>query len=258
MKLKKILLEEKKVDELNKLLKNEFVVYEGPVFRGSNDDIDRYKVLTPRKNRNPLNTDQATQNMVSAVNDNFYPEFPNRRRSKFGTTKISYARSYGTPYYVFPHENSKVRFYEKDTYSKLGEINDWLYDSFNYARRVSEENIESVKDEYGKSLFNLISGLKNFYSDVKLSIGQFMGSFKGFNTLDELIERLIEIRNKTKSDLENTVHYFTKFLKEVKKYFKNGQKEYMKDAGEVIIEGDYLMVNTDFFDRNRSKLITSY
>lgn len=254
MRLKDILLgEEKSVQDLKSLLLTDFVVYDGPLYRGSNIDVDSYRILKPRTDREPVDTSPIVQEILSVIADKFFSSYPNRERSKFATSRRSNAEGYGTPYYIFPHVDSKTLFYGEDNYAKyFNDAGIYLRTAFRYGKHIEESELGKVKEEVGEKEYNLLSGVQRSYEQMSKAIPQIKSSIASFNSFSGIFDSLKEIKNKTDISLEidDTLYYLNNFFKQLKYYFEDGKKEYDGLSDEVVIEGKYLMVNEGYLKEN--------
>lgn len=254
LRLTKILNEQKDLGKLLKLIQTDFVVYREPLYRGTDYEIDKYEIRKARTNRKALSTSQPTQNVVSMLTDEFYPDHPNRARSKFATAYEREASTYGeNTYYIFPHKSAKVKFYPKDTYHEYFSLMSGFYESFyptfmdnriEYSDFVSELS-DSRIHRLLQSIFMLVTGLGNQpFKDV---IGE-------YNSLDEMKEELSRYIEDARSSDNKSLMYpyknFYKFLNKASQYFEDASDNFISGDSEVVIEGKYLSVDQNFLDED--------
>lgn len=257
MKFKNILLENQKSGEkLRSLIENEFVVYEGPLYRGSGQDIEKYKIKEPRKDRIPMDTDQSLQKYMTVINKSFYPLHPPRQESKFASTDFEQVSEYGNPHYIFPSYNSDVVFYERDAFvAYLERASFYFSKAEDSAKTVSEWQTKKIKKYVGENEFKLIDSFRQLTSSLTSSIPDFKFGLKKFDSISQIIEVLERIREKIDlaDDLKSTIYNITETLFLIRKYFENGKDKYMKNSNEVIINKKYLIVNIDYLDKSIGK-----
>lgn len=254
VRLTEILNEQKDLGKLLKLIQTDFVVYRDPLYRGTDYEIDKYEIRKARTNRKALSTSQPTQNVVSILTDQFYPNHPNRARSKFATAHEPEASTYGeNTYYIFPHKSAKVKFYPKDTYHGYFSLMSGLYESF-YAdfteNRIEFSNLVSELSDSRihrliESIFMLVTGLG--HQSFKDVIGE-------YNNLDEMKEELSQYVEDERSSDNNRLMYpyknFYKFLDKALQYFEDASDKFISGDSEVVIESKYLSVNQNFLEED--------
>lgn len=256
MKFKDLILESE-VESFLEYLEDDFQIYKRPLYRGSTKNIDTYMVFSPRKDRNPQATSQKAQDLSVVIGEVFYPSHPNREKSRFGSFFEMTARSYNeNTYYFFPHKEAKVSFYAQDTYP----------DYFGYIPN-KYKIIQRSFDELGNDVHNLVADLKrNFMKLAEMIFGlwELEKGDKDFlkNVLNDFsdVETVVQYINSNLSHESNDedgyvdriLSSFKFILKRIKKYFEDGKREvYIGD--EVIVEGEYMVVNMEWLNKNIGK-----
>jgi hypothetical protein len=136
-----------------------------PIYRGSDKSIRDYKIITPRKNRKPLDTPIEIHRELDKL---FHKKFGWYVRSEgvFTTGSRASASEYGQPYIILPIGKFKYVWspYIRDLHSKL--VNTGVI----YARGgVSKVIME--KEEYTPILEELINKYKDKDFDTAIHIG---------------------------------------------------------------------------------------
>lgn len=235
------------------------------LFRGTDREV---KVGVKEKYtdvREPMNTDPSIQDVVDEISKVRYPSRPQRRYSRFASTRLSATKSYGTPHYVFPEQDSKIVSYERDVFvhhfsnidlenlylifrSLGGYVGEDKNDLYDFLRNYFHHDVISVIQAYihaqngdlsalrvlcrNRSLKRQMDIMKNAAKHVFDHEKDFFGleSKKAFNYLHSLMRK----------------HYF--FIEDFKDYFDSGKKGIVPDSYEVVIEGDLLHARADFVD----------
>jgi hypothetical protein len=136
-----------------------------PLYRGTNKFIKDYEIITPRKNRKPLDTPIAIHRELDKL---FKKKFGWKARSEgvFVTGKRSSASEYGQPYIVLPIGKFKYVWspYIYDLHSKL--VNTGvIYAKGNKSKVIME------KDEYMPILEELVGKYKDNDLDTAIHVG---------------------------------------------------------------------------------------
>ena len=164
-KIKNILLESNHIpDEMVDKILNDCSYYfkingrpveSPPLYRGSQKFITDYEIITPRKNRKPLDTPIEIHRALDKL---FYNKFKWNVRSEgiFTTGSRGSASEYGQPYIVLPIGKFKYVWspYIRDLHSKL--VNTGVLYS-----RGGKSKVIMEKDEYIPILEDLVSKYRN-------------------------------------------------------------------------------------------------
>lgn len=248
---------ESEVKSFLEYLENEFQVHRRPLYRGSGRDVEHYKVYSPRTDREPSTTSQESQDITVTVGEIFYPTHPNREKSKFGTFNEMTARSYSeNTYYFFPHKQVKVSFYDGDTYPVYF---DYMNGKYEYIERAFNnmgsdgvhELVAELTGEFDK-LAEMIFGLWELEHGRTEFLKETLEDFSDIEDISAHIKSNIREANDKDGHVDKILSSFRKILRRVRKYFEDGKKEYMF-GDEVVVEGDYLMVNMKWVDEEIGK-----
>ncbi len=246
MRLKELLKEDNgdAKEKLISLLKNKYRTTDPLLLRGTDDKVDLFKEKQIRKDRKPRDTDEKTDVIVSAVEDEFYSNYPKRQESKFAVTEDRYdtASEYGSNvYYCFPHNSAFVASLPNDAIDYLP----------NYVAFELRELLDSV--DYMKA--PAILGFVETYLNTKTSTGATMNQLYSYIRREwgEMLEeynKLHGIRNTINDkDAANKLQDVGWFIGGIKKYFDELEQGVRESSGEVLFDGpSYLVVSRSYKD----------
>lgn len=267
MKLKNILQETlfEDVEKLHEELESgKYVLAEKKLYRGMTTKIESFTHRSARKRREPQATTKAADTLINELLSSFFPSEPERRKSSFGSPSKSFASSFGPETnMIIPHKNAKVRFYDDDTWprytSNIGnKVNSGVrkLNNLNLSSKNKSlgEKFEKLRKKYDPKIIDFIYGVYEMksYNDpgiFKDSVSQFL---KFINLYGKL--RSFTKSKKVKNNLPSEILYasvkFLKALSTFKDYVNNGHEEYHTNTREVIVEGDHLIVNPNWFNKH--------
>lgn len=288
MKLKQLLLEndlDVAVEELKKeLATNQWILADPILFRGKKTKGLSFEIKDTRAyrtRRKPRDLSNTLDYILKDFHTVCYPNYPERGKSTFTTPFKTDARLYGQHLYiVLPHRQAKVSYSIDDPYVYFDDDYDnYLEDivSIFFGQRSMIEDIKTWgKGEYLSNEFIvLLHRLKDIvkYQNSALSIfgcpkevyRMISEENRKFQLLDvmELTENMPEsiqrsFRYAYRSQINAAFRLFQRFFEEcLLKYFDNLKLGYPKDAksakGEVVIEGEYLLIKYDLWEELKLK-----
>lgn len=265
MKLKSILQETVSGDAerlYQKLESDNYVLTERKIYRGMSTKIETFTERSVRKRREPQATTKSADTLINELLSNFFTSEPERRKSTFGTPSKSFAESFGMIVNIMiPHKNAKVRFYEEDTWprytSEIGNKLDSGVRKLNKLNLSSNTNVgekfEKLRKEFNPKIIDIIYGVYEMksYGDsgiLKDSIGQF-ASFIDFYGQLRSFTKSKRVKNELPSEVLYASIKFLKALSTFKDYVNSGHDEYHPNTREVVVEGDHLIINPNWFNK---------
>ena len=265
MRLKKILKEKIEDQEAQKLYNqlDDYLLTEEKIYRGMRTNVDTYIHRTVREGRVPNATTKAADVFVNTLLSTLFPEHPERRKSTFGTPSKHFATSFGTTVnLIVPKKSAKVKFYESDTWprytSSIGnEINAGTRKlnklSVSMETQTLGRKFEKLRKDYDKEVVDFIYGVWEMKSYGDSGIFEdVITQFSKLSTLYGNLKSFFEVQN-TEENIEEEIIFAAKkylhALNTFKEYVSNGHDEYHENTREVIVEGDHLVINSDWFDQ---------
>jgi len=244
MRLKELLKENSgdPKEKLISLLKNKYRITDPLLLRGTDNEIKYFDEKEIREDREPRDTDEKTDVIVGAIEDELYPNYPKRQESKFAVTEDRYdtASEYGSNvHYCFPHNSASIASLPNDAIDYLP----------NYVAFGLRELLDSV--EYTKA--PAILGFVETYLNTKTSTGATMNQLYSYvrREWDEMLEeynKLHGIRNTiSDKDAANKLQDVGWFIGGIQEYFDELEQGVRDSAGEVQFDGpSYLVVNRSY------------
>lgn len=266
MRLKKLLKEDDKDQEAQKLYNqlDDYLLTDEKLYRGMRTNVDTYIQRTVRKGRVPNATSKTADIFLNTLLSTLFPEHPERSRSTFGTPAKHFATGFGTTVnLIVPKKSAKVKFYESDTWprytSNIGnEINAGTRKlnnlSVSMERQTLGRKFEKLRDEYNKEVVDFIYGVWEMKSYGDSGIFEdVINQFSKLSTLYGNLKSFFVTQNAEENVEEEIIFAAKKYLHALntfKEYVSNGHDEYHENTREVIVEGDHLIVNPDWFNEH--------
>jgi len=266
MRLKKILQEENKNQEAQKLFNklDDYILTEKKLYRGMRTNVDTYIHRTIRKGRVPNATSKTADVFVNTLLSNLFPEHPDRNKSTFGTPDKHFATSFGsTVNLIVPKKRAKVKFYETDTWTRYtsaigNEINGGTRKLNNLNVSLETQTLgrkfEKLREDYDKQIIDFIYGVWEMKSYGDSGIFEdVISQFSKLSTLYGNLRSFFETQNAEENVEEEVIFAAKKYLHALntfKEYVSNGHDEYHTNTREVIVEGDHLIINPNWFDEH--------
>ncbi len=266
MRLKKILKEKVEDQEAQELFNelDEYLLTENKLYRGMRTNVDTYIQRTVREGRVPNATTKAADVFLNTLLSNLFPRHPKRSKSTFGTPSKSFATSFGTTInMIVPKKDAKVKFYESDTWprytSSIGnEINAGTRKlnklSVSLENQTLGRKFEKLRENYNKEIVDFIYGVWEMKSYGDSGIFEdVISQFSKLSTLYGNLKSFFETQNAEENIEEEIIFAAKKYLHALntfKEYVSNGHDEYHTNTREVIVEGDHLIINPNWFDKH--------
>ncbi len=266
MRLKKLLEEKAENEEAQKLYNQlyDYLLTDEKIYRGMRTDVDTFTHRTVRKGRVPNATSKTADVFVNTLLSNLFPDHPERRKSTFGTPSKHFATSFGTTVnLIVPKKGAKVKFYESDTWprytSNIGnEINAGTRKLNNLNVSMERETLgrkfEKLREEHDKEIVDFIYGVWEMKSYGDSGIFEdVINQFSKLSTLYGDLKSFFATQNAEEKIEEEIIFAAKKYLHALntfKKYVSNGHDKYHENTREVIVEGDHLVINPDWFDEH--------
>jgi len=212
------------------------------------------------ENRKPMNTSADTQRMLDIVARKQRSDWPLRSVSRFASTRLGFVQSYGTPHYVFPHKNSKIVSFKRDSFiayfGRYNENPEHFVEEFRKFFNKTEKDWNYIQEKLGEEIADFLSayftavdgGDYNHFKELagKHKIDKHFEVFSKAHML--LAEGDVKMSVFGSSHLYNAILTGKKLVENISEYFEEGKKEIIKESEEVIVQGDLLHVKKSFAD----------
>lgn len=273
MKLKKLLLENKKsedAEELAEILQSgdyygvdpDHRLYRGVKGKSRQNTYDFYQI---RKNRIPKNTSSYIDMMVEMIRSVEYPNRPNRKKSTFISGSKNIAGGYGTPHYVFVPKKANSWWSVNDAYVDFFlDSQRSIVSSQRVIRRIEQDDLDDIKETLSETPYiPLISILESIeLNNHKTASEKIADNFEIVRNADEYADKLSKIKNKSDDvkNLQQAIQNLYAAVDRIVQYFEsleiyNGDVD-SEQIYELIVEGDYiLLANKQWFDMYVEELL---
>lgn len=250
------------------------------LLRGSERDLETWKIKEPYDSRDPMTTAKKIQWFEELFREKFYPNYPSRNKSRFASVEEDIAGHYGDLFYVFPHETATLGSLPDDAYlSFLGpaekdlasfytdfeslleidndvdefkanvpnEVIDFCKLLMETKRRQDEEIVETIKKM-----------LDNFQGDSVKSVAKEVEEAKFYVGRGEM-----SVADERSVKLINALRSLTDFLNHLSDYFSRmnvgSAEDFSKNlAIEVVMEGRLIQANKRFVDSYFEKTVSGF
>lgn len=213
------------------------------LYRGYEEDINKWKVKKIRKDREPLDTPKVTQKFIDGVAEKLYPQVPLRSRSKFASTQRDEAEDYGTVYLCFPEQSANIVSFPHDSWrGYLGLLTGYFEDVYYDQDDIPFDKYHSGKDQKVYKFLELVLQVykeRMYYKIAELAdlidaSGEFLRSYTQEPEYEYSAEGAV-----------------AKIIGTTKRYFEEMKWGISEDSTEIMFNGDsYILMDEEYFFDN--------
>ncbi len=239
---------EKAKEDLLKIKDSSLWIVKEPVlFRGRSvkkDDLKYLEAKKTKKRRGTKDTHKGVDELIHGFYESCYPNYPQKRYSRFAATDYKIASNYGNQVFVIvPHVDAKLSALYLDSFNLFMTVEQELR-SLEKRQRKNHEHFKTLSPDVQEILEvtqNVFKSNKNWKEVQELPCPPEI-----YSAIKDDMDR--HVRN----DIPNSLHdpLKTAYLN-ILQYFKKTEKGYPKkseEAEDVMFLGKYIEVHKTLFE----------